>query len=432
MFQKLHIQLTFLCTFVSGIILVFMSLICLMVLDSESRKSHFSDFQININMLINHLESQLVISRDWLAQFRADTQFEMDIRDNGSKLIMEQLSPLSLEDGIFTQARQEARQKYTLLEESFTTDSMLSNHVEFQLTWNGQHYYASVILIPKNSGVLNIAVLLPLTDLYQSMDFRRILFAGADILGVLLLALFFWFFTWHMIQPLIQSRQKQAEFIAAASHELRSPLTVMLSCLSAMKHANPKEAAQFSATIQQEGKRMGRLINDMLTLSGADSSHFSIQKKPAELDTLLLSAYEKFEPLARKKSISLRISLPDSLVPPCPCDKERMEQVLSILLDNALSYTPYGGSICLELEAAPDRITLRVSDNGPGIPDSEKKAVFDRFYRCDKSHKDKEHFGLGLCIAQEIILMHKGKIRVEDSMEGGASFVIVLPYNYRS
>lgn len=111
---------------------------------------------------------------------------------------------------------------------------------------------------------------------------------------------------------------------------------------------------------------------------------------------------------------------------PYPCDRERIEQVLSILLDNALSYTPENGRICLSLAGTSDRPTIRVSDNGIGIPDSEKESIFDRFYRCDKAHKDKMHFGLGLCIAQEIIHMHKGKIWVEDTPGGGATFVIIL------
>ena len=109
---------------------------------------------------------------------------------------------------------------------------------------------------------------------------------------------------------------------------------------------------------------MSRLIEDMLTLSSTDSLHITLQKEPVELDTLLLSAYEKFQPLAREKGISLNILLPDQWVPPCLCDKGRMEQVLSILLDNALSYTPAGGSIRLSLQAASDKITLRVADSG--------------------------------------------------------------------
>ena len=121
---------------------------------------------------------------------------------------------------------------------------------------------------------------------------------------------------------------------------------------------------------------MSRLIDDMLTLSGTDSSHFTIQKTEVELDTLLLSVYEKFEPLAIEKGISLHISLPDARIPPCLCDQGRIEQVLSILLDNALSYTPSGGKIFLSLQSSSNQMILRVADTGIGISGSEKKAVF--------------------------------------------------------
>lgn len=145
-----------------------------------------------------------------------------------------------------------------------------------------------------------------------------------------------------------------------------------------------------------------------------------------KLDTLILSACEKFEPLALRKNISLDFALPDSLSAPYACDRERIEQVLWILLDNALSYTPENGRVCLTLTETSDWLCIRVEDNGPGIPDSEKEAIFDRFYRCDRSHKDKEHFGLGLSIAREIVRMHKGKIWAEDTPGGGASFVVLL------
>ena len=117
MFQKLHIQLTFLSTLASGLILIFMSLICLSFSESESKKSHFSDFQINCNMLINHLDNQSILSRDWLVQFRADTGFEMDIRDKGFQLAFENLSPLTLENDIFTLARKQAQTDHSILEE---------------------------------------------------------------------------------------------------------------------------------------------------------------------------------------------------------------------------------------------------------------------------------------------------------------------------
>lgn len=427
MFKKLHIRLTLLCTLMSGMILVLMSFICLFFSEGESRESHFSDFRININMLINHMESQSVISRDWLAQFQADTGIELNILDNGSQLVFDSLSSSSLDPKAFALAREHAENDSNVASVSVSAGSVLSAHVEFSISYEEKAYYASVCKIPKNGGILDVAVLLSLEDLENSLRFQRLLFAAVDILGIFLLAVFFWFFTWRMILPLRESRRKQAEFIASASHELRSPLTVMLSCLSAMKDAPPEDSERFSNTIALEGKRMSRLIDDMLTLSGTDSSHFSIQKTTVEADTLLLSIYEKFESLAINRQISLKITLPDDPVPPCLFDKERIEQVLSILLDNALSYTPAGGMIRLSLQRTSDKLIFQVADNGPGIPDSEKKAVFDRFYRCDKSHKDKNHFGLGLCIAQEIVRMHKGKICLEDTPGGGATFQVILP-----
>ncbi len=425
MFKKLHIRLTLLCTIVSGSILILMSLACLSFQEANSRESYFSDFRVNVNMLINYLEEQSVISHIWLAQFHNDTHFEIDIQDNGESLVFGSLKP-SHKEAAFARIRETARNEHHMYEETITPQSILSAHTEFEFTDNHTPCYAAMVLIPKNGGVLNIAILYSLEELQNTLLKQRILFAAADIIGMIILTIFFWVFTWRMILPLIENRRKQTEFIASASHELRSPLTVMLSSLSAMRQAPPEDAARFSKIIELEGKRMSRLINDMLTLSGADSSSLTLRKTAVELDTLLLSSYEKFESLARDKSISLGITLPEDSVPPCHCDKERMEQALSILLDNALSYTPAGGRVCLSLSVSQENFLMRVADNGPGIPDAEKEAVFDRFYRCDKSHKDKNHFGLGLCIAREIVRMHKGNLWAEDAKGKGAVFVIML------
>lgn len=432
MFKKLHLQLTFFCTFVSGFILVIMSFVCLFFSETETKENFFTDFQKDINVLMNHLENQSVLSYVWLAQLHADTRYEIDILDNGSKLVFESLNSGQANDSVFAQARQIALDEYMIMEESMYRQSVLSKHAEFEMeSSSNQNYYASVALIPKNGGILNIAVLYPTDELRQKILSNRLLFFLADFVGIVLLGIFFRIFTLRMMQPIILNRKKQAEFIASASHELRSPLTVMLSCLSAMKQASPQEAEHFSMAIEQEGKRMSRLIDDMLTLSNTDNSQFTIHKTDVELDTLLLSVYENFEMLARGKHISLRITLPEDVDTHCFCDNERILQVLSILVDNALSYTPDGGQICLLLastyENKAKNFFIRVEDTGIGIPDEEKEAVFDRFYRCDKSHKDKSHFGLGLCIAQEIIHLHKGRLWVEDTPGGGASFVMVLP-----
>ena len=171
---------------------------------------------------------------------------------------------------------------------------------------------------------------------------------------------------------------------------------------------------------------MSRLIDDMLLLTNADNHSWTIRKEPAELDTLLLDAFEAFEPIAREKSIRLSVKLPDTAAPLFFCDRERIRQVLSILLHNAVSYTPEGGRILLSLSSDGKNACLSVADNGVGIPDSEKACIFERFYRADQSRSQKGHFGLGLCIAAEIMKAHHGQIKVSDTPGGGSTFTLIL------
>ena len=188
---------------------------------------------------------------------------------------------------------------------------------------------------------------------------------------------------------------------------------------------------KFLKTIKQEGLRMSRLIEDMLTLTESDVHRFSIQKNPVELDTLLLNTCEAFEVLAKEHSLSLSLALPDTPLPMCICDPDRIRQVISILLHNAVSYTPAQGKIRVSLThkraSGKANFFLSVSDNGIGISDEDKKKIFDRFFRAEKSRSAKGHFGLGLSIAFEIVHAHHGNITVADSKEGGSVFTVCLP-----
>ncbi len=171
---------------------------------------------------------------------------------------------------------------------------------------------------------------------------------------------------------------------------------------------------------------MSSLVNDMLTLSGSDNHRFSINPRPTELDTLLMNSFEAFEPLAQDKHITLSIRLPEQALPLCTVDPQRISQVVSILLHNAVSYTPEHGKIELSLAHDKDRAVISVRDNGIGIADEDKKKIFDRFYRVEKSRSTKEHFGLGLSIAYEIVKAHNGSISVQDAPGGGSIFSVRL------
>lgn len=172
---------------------------------------------------------------------------------------------------------------------------------------------------------------------------------------------------------------------------------------------------------------MSALIDDMLTLSGSDNHQLPVLMKPTELDTLLINLYEAFEPIAKEKSITLSLKLPENSIPLCYMDPDRISQVISILLHNAVSYTDENGKIQISLSYFKNVFQISVIDNGIGISDEDKNKIFDRFYRAEKSRSTKGHFGLGLSIAYEIVTAHHGTISVQDAPEKGSVFIITLP-----
>lgn len=294
---------------------------------------------------------------------------------------------------------------------------------------SGQDYYASASMVPREHGKISFLILFSLERQENGIaNLRRIICLAACTAMVLLL-IFSWYFTKRIIIPLENSQKQQILFIASASHELRSPLAVLRSGLEVLKTtANTEEQLHFIDLMTEESSRMQNLMNQMLLLANSDSGHLPVHMESCQPDGILLNIYEKYEPLALKKKISLSIALPEEILPDCCLDSERITQVFTILMDNALSYTPSGGKIALSLTfCKPASLLFCFSDTGCGVPDEEKKRIFDRFYRSEKAHTDKEHFGLGLCIAKEIVSAHKGSIWAEDSDGTGSRFFVRLP-----
>ena len=142
---------------------------------------------------------------------------------------------------------------------------------------------------------------------------------------------------------------------------------------------------------------------------------------------VLLETYERYLPLFKQAGLALEIRAPQEDIPGISMDRERICQALNILMDNALAYTPAPGRVLLGLEAGKRNIRFFVSDTGPGVPEGERKEIFQRFHRGQKERSDRSHFGLGLSIAAQIVNLHGGKIWVQDGRLGGAEFVLELP-----
>lgn len=427
MFKKLHWKLTIFCTMITGMILLVLSGVCLSISYNGLQKNHYASFLNDLHSIFTHLENQTTISHQWIAQTEKNRQYIVSIYDNGVPLFFEELKHNNTIRALNEQAISIAKENYALDIASASAATIGTQHIEFLMTdHQNKKYYVCAAVLSKFSGSLGAVVICPLENQKKQLRRQILLFCAADALAILLLALFSWFFTLKMLAPIEKSKKRQTQFIASASHELRTPLTVILSCASALKKAEPEETGQFAESIRSESIRMSHLVNDMLLLANADNHSWTMNFKTVQLDTLLIEMYEKYSALAREKQLRLTISLPTTSVSCCKGDRERLEQVLSILINNAFCYTPDKGHIELTLKQHGKTLAIHVTDDGPGIPDSKKDQIFERFYRADSSRCEREHFGLGLCIAREIIMLHKGKIYVRDAKSGGSDFVIVL------
>lgn len=428
--------------------MIFMSLLYLQVSENSLYKNHFASFRNDISTIASSLEQSTYISMQWLAGLEARNAYLIFVTDNDKPFLYNTLKTGasgtkgsndtgSSNDLSGQYLLSESLQAYDMMFESETVVSYSSNyfgihHDEYEFTSpsTGEHYYSSLIDIERGQTHSRILILNPLAGLQAQITHQRLLFLLLDLLAALAFSVFSWFFTGRLLKPLQQNHENQMQFIASASHELRTPLSAILATNECCITATPQEQAGFFQTIRKEGRRMNTLIDDLLTLAHSDSGRFLIEKKEVELDTLCTNAYEAFEPLCRQKKLTLSLTLPDVPLPRLSCDPDRIAQVLSILLHNAVSYTPENGFVTLSLTCRQDRKNLfeiTVSDTGVGIPDSDKKRIFSRFYRAEKSRSTKGHFGLGLSIAYEIISAHHGRISVQDNLPCGSVFVVRLP-----
>lgn len=428
MFRKLHLKLTIFCTIVTGSIFLILTFLCLSFAERSLKANDSASFLRQLNAAITHLQEQDSISHQWLGQIQSDGQFLLYLYDNKAPLYYENYHRQKAEENLRQEAINLARTEHNM--DIFASDThQIIIHTEFDfVSSTGQDYYASAGIIPKNTKQLGFLILSSLETQQQRIHHMRLVICLTDFGAVCLLFLFFWFFTRRLLIPLEQNKQKQMQFIASASHELRAPLSVIRTGLEVLHTAPSRKEQQYCMNyMNEESLRMKHLIDDMLLLANSDSGHLPVHMETCQPDEILIPIYEKYTSLAAKNNIHLSIHLPEELLPDIQCDKERLTQVFTILLDNAITYTPENGSIQLSLRAEKSSFLFQVMDNGCGVPDEEKEQIFDRFYRSDRAHTDNAHFGLGLCIAKEIVSAHNGKIWVEDVPDGGSCFCVRIP-----
>jgi len=230
----------------------------------------------------------------------------------------------------------------------------------------------------------------------------------------------------QMLARLDAAFTTQRRFLADAAHELRTPLTAVRTDLEALRRGADRDPVERDATLREavrEVDRMGRLVGDLLALARADAGQ-ALDRRPLPLDTLLIEVYQKARTLAN----GVELSLGELEQVEVEGDRDRLEQLLLNLVDNALRYTPPGGLVTLELVARAGWARLRVRDTGPGIPADHLPRIFERFYRIDQARSpDAGGTGLGLAIGQWIARAHGGRIEVESREGAGSTFTVLLP-----
>lgn len=223
----------------------------------------------------------------------------------------------------------------------------------------------------------------------------------------------------YMADSLQNLEQMRRSFIANISHELRSPMTSINGFITGIIDGTiPEEKWQYYLTIVHgEIKRLIRLINDLLDLARLESGEFSLTMGVFDINEVIRERIIKFEEKINKKKINVNVVLTEGKLK-VKGDRDRIDQVITNLVDNAIKFVPIEGTLEIKTEIKEDRLLVSVYNNGPGIPKDEIKYIWDRFHKVDKARSKGGGTGLGLSIARQILNQHNETIWVESGTDG--------------
>jgi two-component system OmpR family sensor kinase len=232
-----------------------------------------------------------------------------------------------------------------------------------------------------------------------------------------------------MLDRLQRGVEEKHRLVADASHELRTPLAVMRSELDValMEPGLPGEARSVLVSSREEVEGMTRTVENLLTLARVDEGRLELLHRPVELSDLAARVARSLAPVAESSGVSIDVA---GSARPVPGDRDRLQQVLANLVQNAVTHTDRGGSVKVRVWDNSRDAGATVSDDGPGIPAGAQAHVFERFYRVDGARsRDNGGSGLGLAICREIVMAHGGHIEVESREGHGSAFSFSVPAN---
>ncbi len=238
-----------------------------------------------------------------------------------------------------------------------------------------------------------------------------------------------YYLAYKTIAPIKEVFEKQKQFIADASHELRTPIAIIktnLALVSSNKDKTIESQGKWMNYIDLQTDRMSHLIDDMLSLAKLDEDKKVLNLQPININKILENLLMSFEAVFFENKIELQNNLKDNFF--INGDLEEIKKLFNILMDNAIKHTFPNGTITITSSKLKSKMEIIITNTGEGIPDKDLEKIFERFYRSDESRQRKTGgYGLGLAIANSIVISHKGKIYARSNAGKDTSFIVELP-----
>lgn len=433
MIRKLRHRLTFLMTAVTALVLAGALCVTWNLSEKQFQNSAEELFSNTFSSLCDRLIDAESVTDAWLAEQERGTGCLLFLQDNGASIYyagsLQSTTPRNELDSL---ALAEAHSCLDFTQKD-SSGPLLRQKAYFTLEGNaGDFYFGAAALLPRGNRGAHLLVVSLQDKAFLKRHFlvSALQYTGLWVAGSLVLGWISYWLAGVALSPTEQALRQQKEFIAAASHELRSPLAVIKTSLQALSDdLAPERRDTLLHSAQSETDRMTHLTDDLLLLANGDLGNIPTHLEPVAPDNVCIEVYDQFYLAAQQSGHPLSLLLPKDSVDEIQADEERLRQLLSILLRNAIEHTPQGCPIQIVLteETAKEAASISVVDHGNGIPDDAKRQIFERFYRADTSRTSKHNFGLGLSVAQELARLHCATLKVQDTPGGGATFVLRFP-----
>ncbi len=421
MLDKLKKKLGVIYTVSSCVVLLFVLVFMALQSESNMHRSEISAFRQTTELLERRIAESVSIDADWLTQTEQMGECSIYIEDCGAPLYGSKESVLL--DELYDKAAAIGLNMTMSLERlMFLYEPITTDVVELR---SGSLASLSIIPFSDDSshnprGWRLVAVRAAKPDEVKRI-YRLSMYIVLGLLGCVLMVILNRMLLERAIRPAQLWQRRQEEFIAAASHELRSPLAVIRANATLVSTRSQNDI--YLDGITEECDRMSALISDMLSLAALRSTNESVALQPVDPNSIVMETYERYNALCREKGITLSLLADDDCPTQVMSDGERLAHILSIFVDNAISHS---GSDRLEICSYPcgDTVRLSVRDHGCGVPDGIKREIWGSFYSGDSSRTGKRHFGLGLSICKSLAESLSCEVGIEDVEGGGAEFFV--------